>query len=62
MKVKLTMDEYYRIFILREDVVYTGIEVEVPEALVLRFQKADAEFRAAEDELCEFYKKAKEVQ
>jgi len=43
------MDEAYRVFICRDQ--DWGVEVEVPEDLIKRFQEADAKFRAVDDEL-----------
>lgn len=49
MKVRLTMDAAYRVFIVNND---WGTEVEVPEDLIKRFQEADEKFREVEKELC----------
>ncbi len=58
MKVRLTMDEAYRVFICRDG--DWGTEVEVPEDLIQRFQEADKAFRAVDDELYNLLKAVKE--
>lgn len=50
MKIKLTADESYRVFICRDESDW-GTEVEVPEELIQRFEKADEAFRKVEEQL-----------
>jgi len=58
MKVRLTMDDALRVFICRGG--DWGVEVEVPEDLIKRFEEADRNFRAVDDELYSFLEKVRE--
>lgn len=60
MKIHLEIDESMRMFVV-DDVKeghYWCPEVDIPEELLERFQKAEKEFRDVDEELYKLYKTA----